>query len=43
MRDANLIGDVRSAASADDAPEERAKRAADLIRNSTGYRWVGIS
>jgi L-methionine (R)-S-oxide reductase len=42
MRDANLIGDVRSAASADDAPEERAKRAADLIRNSTGYRWVGI-
>jgi hypothetical protein len=24
MRDANLIGDVRSAASADDAPEERA-------------------
>jgi hypothetical protein len=42
MRDANLIGDVRSAAGADDAPEERAKRAADLIRNSTGYRWVGI-
>jgi L-methionine (R)-S-oxide reductase len=42
VRDANLIDDVRSAASADDAPEERAKRAADLIRTRTGYRWVGI-
>jgi GAF domain-containing protein len=42
IRDADLIDDVRSAASADDAPDERAKRAADLIRTRTGYRWVGI-
>jgi L-methionine (R)-S-oxide reductase len=42
MRDATLIDDVRRAASADEAPEERAKSAADLIRNRTGYRWVGI-
>ena len=42
MRDANLIDEVRRAASADEAPQERAKSAADLIRNRTGYRWVGI-
>jgi hypothetical protein len=29
MRDATLIDDVRSAASADDAPDERAKRTAE--------------
>jgi L-methionine (R)-S-oxide reductase len=42
MRDATLIDDVRSAASGDEAAEERAKSAVDLIRTRTGYRWVGI-
>jgi L-methionine (R)-S-oxide reductase len=42
MRNANLIDEVRSAASADDTPEERAKSAANLIRHRTGYRRVGI-
>ena len=42
MRDATLIEDVRSAASADDPREKRAKSVADLIRGRTGYRWVGI-
>ena len=37
-----LIEDVRSAVSGDDALEQRAKRAADLIQTRTGYRWVGI-
>jgi hypothetical protein len=43
MRDANLIDEVRSPVNGEDAPEERAAiKAADLIRNRTGYRWVGI-
>lgn len=37
-----LVDDVRRAASAEGPPEERAGRAAGLIRERTERRWVGI-
>jgi putative methionine-R-sulfoxide reductase with GAF domain len=42
MTDADLVEDVRREAGADGAAEERAGRAAELIRARTGRRWVGI-
>jgi putative methionine-R-sulfoxide reductase with GAF domain len=40
--DAQVVADVRNAARAGGSAEERASRAADLIRSRTGRRWVGI-
>jgi putative methionine-R-sulfoxide reductase with GAF domain len=37
-----LVAAVRRAASGDGSPEDRARRAAELIRVRTGRRWVGI-
>jgi putative methionine-R-sulfoxide reductase with GAF domain len=42
MTDADLVEDVRREAGEDGAAEERAGRAAELIRARTGRRWVGI-
>ena len=42
VADRNLLEDVRRAAGADQPIEERAARAAELIRMRTGRRWVGI-
>jgi putative methionine-R-sulfoxide reductase with GAF domain len=42
MSDAQLLEDVRLAVLDDAALEERAARAAELIRSRTGRRWVGI-
>jgi L-methionine (R)-S-oxide reductase len=42
MAHADLVEAVERAAGCDVAREERADRAADLIRSRTGRRWVGI-
>jgi L-methionine (R)-S-oxide reductase len=38
----DLLEAVRRAADTDGAPEERARRIAELIRTRTGCRWAGI-
>jgi L-methionine (R)-S-oxide reductase len=40
--DADLVADVRREVAGDAAAEERASRAAELIRGRTGRRWVGV-
>jgi len=42
VTEAELIDEVRREAGTDSAPEDRASRAAELIRTRTGRRWVGI-
>jgi putative methionine-R-sulfoxide reductase with GAF domain len=42
MSDPQLLEDVRRAVLTDTAVQERAHRAAELIRSRTGRRWVGI-
>jgi L-methionine (R)-S-oxide reductase len=42
MADADLIEAVRREANSNGSREERASRAAELIRTRTGRRWVGI-
>jgi L-methionine (R)-S-oxide reductase len=37
-----LLDRIRAASSADRSREDRAKKIAELIRNETGRRWVGI-
>jgi hypothetical protein len=34
-----LVDHVRAEAEADDSPEQRAQRIADLVRTRTGRRW----
>jgi len=43
VSDLDLVEDVRRAVSVDASPEELANRAAEVIRNRTGRRWVGVS
>jgi L-methionine (R)-S-oxide reductase len=42
MSEAALVDEVRVIAAADDPPEERAQRIAELVRQRTGRRWVGV-
>lgn len=42
VTDADLVDDVRREARANGTADERARRAAALIRTRTGRRWVGI-
>ena len=42
MTQPDLAGEVRRIAGADAPLDERASRAAELIRTRTGRRWVGI-
>jgi GAF domain-containing protein len=42
MTDADLLEDVRRHAGAGGTVDDRASRAAELIRSRTGRRWVGI-
>jgi L-methionine (R)-S-oxide reductase len=42
MTEAALVDEVRALAGADDPPEQRAQRIADLVRQRTGRRWVGV-
>jgi L-methionine (R)-S-oxide reductase len=42
ISEAALIDKVRAVATADDPPEQRARQIADLVRQRTGRRWVGV-
>jgi L-methionine (R)-S-oxide reductase len=42
MTDETLLADIREAASGDEPQLVRASRVAQLIREQSGYRWVGV-
>jgi putative methionine-R-sulfoxide reductase with GAF domain len=42
ISEAALVDEVRVLAAADHSREQRAQRIADLVRERTGRRWVGI-